>query len=383
MRERDRFPAPSYRRHSSGQAVTTLWGKDLYLGSYGSEESFVRFRAVVRQYHGERQTVDDLCDAFLGHARVYYRRRDGSQTGEAKKFERSFFELRCIFGSTPASEFSLEALTEVRLAMIGRKLCRRVVNQRVGRVRRAFNWGAANGFAVAEAHASLATIEPLPAWRSLATEHPEVKPVPRETVVATLPHVSPTVRALIEVQYFGFMRPGEAVTMRPCDIEQRLDTWLYRPRRHKLEHRRRERVIPLGPQARAAIRHLMDRPPDMALFSPAESRSWWCVRRRTRSRSLANSAPFKGEPAPDPARRAPRTEFTTSTFAQAVAAGCRRGKIAHWHPHRMRHAAAMRIRSEVNLEGVAVALGHGDIASSLIYADRDLERAIRIAEELG
>ena len=58
---------------------------------------------------------------------------------------------------------------------------------------------------------------------------------------AVLPHVSPQVGAMIWLQYWTGMRPGEVVIMRTCDLDMNGGTWVCRPMSHKTEHHERER----------------------------------------------------------------------------------------------------------------------------------------------
>ena len=60
----------------------------------------------------------------------------------------------------------------------------------------------------------------LKAERSDATAEPDVLPVVDKHVDAVLPHVSPQIRAMVELQRFTGMRPGEVTIMRPCDIDR-------------------------------------------------------------------------------------------------------------------------------------------------------------------
>lgn len=60
---------------------------------------------------------------------------------------------------------------------------------------------------------------------------------------------------MIDLQWLTGMRPGEATIMRACDIDMTGgDVWLYTPHEHKMEHKGKLRVIPLGPQAQAVLR---------------------------------------------------------------------------------------------------------------------------------
>ena len=62
---------------------------------------------------------------------------------------------------------------------------------------------------------------------------------------------------------------------------------------------------------------------------------------------------------------------------------CRRLKVPHWHPNQLRHNAATAIRAKYGIEQAGVILGHANIETTLIYAERDLEAAKRMAAEIG
>jgi integrase len=57
--------------------------------------------------------------------------------------------------------------------------------------------------------------------------------------------------------------------------------------------------------------------------------------------------------------------------------------IPSWHPHRLRHAAATRLRKEHGLEAARVVLGHAGAAVTELYAEIDHEKARRIAQMSG
>jgi integrase len=72
-----------------------------------------------------------------------------------------------------------------------------------------------------------------------------VKPVLEEIIHRTIPFMLKPVQAMVLLQLYTGMRPGEVVLMRPCDIDQSQDVWVYMPERHKNEWRdqRRELLI--------------------------------------------------------------------------------------------------------------------------------------------
>src|SRR5262245_54930053 len=90
---------PSYLEHSSGQARTVIRlpgrkAETRYLGAYGSDESYVEHERIVREWRyaqrdGEPMprktpattlTINELLLRFDEHAKVYYRKSDGTPT---------------------------------------------------------------------------------------------------------------------------------------------------------------------------------------------------------------------------------------------------------------------------------------------------------------
>ncbi len=54
-----------------------------------------------------------------------------------------------------------------------------------------------------------------------------------------------------------------------------------------------------------------------------------------------------------------------------------------WHPHQLRHTAATAIRSRFGSEAAQGILGHKNLSTTEIYAERDLAAAARIMAEVG
>src|SRR5262245_33058995 len=86
---------PSYRQHkSTGQAVVTLNGKDIYLGRYGAEESKAEYDRVIAEWLARgRQlptsdsglTINEVILAYIGYASGYY--NAGGETSEVARIK--------------------------------------------------------------------------------------------------------------------------------------------------------------------------------------------------------------------------------------------------------------------------------------------------------
>jgi integrase len=57
--------------------------------------------------------------------------------------------------------------------------------------------------------------------------------MPEDLMMAVKPYLSRQVWAMIELQWTVGMRPGEACSMRGCDIDMTGQRLVYRPAQHK------------------------------------------------------------------------------------------------------------------------------------------------------
>lgn len=394
-------PVPSYRLHKqSGQAIVTVRSaegcrRDVLLGPHGSPESTTAYERILADLRiGPSAgappppldpSVNQVLLAFLTHASSHYRRPDTTPTGEVKEFKLSVRPVRLLYGTTPARAFGPLALKAVRDWMVGRGLCRTLVNRRVGRIKHVFKWAASEELVPAAVHAALATVAGLRRGRTAARESDPVRPADPAVVDATLPHLTPTVRAMVELQRLTGMRPGEVRGMTAADIDRSGPAWVYRPAAHKTAHRGLGREVVLGPRARGLLGPLLDAAADLAaaLFSPARSREeWYAMRRAARKSRVTPSQVCRRLPA-DQLRKRPRDRFTDHGYAQAVRKGAARARVAAWHPNQLRHLFATTIRRSHGLEAAQVLLGHQRADVTQVYAERDAALAVAVAEAVG
>jgi hypothetical protein len=247
---------PNYRRHKqSGKAIVTLtdgYGgrRDVLLGKYGTSGSRTEYARVIAEWeaNGRRLrtvdpsgalTVNELTLAFWEHAETYYRRLDGTTTSELNDYKRSLRPLKFLYGPTLVKDVDALALQAVRQLMLDGyehpkygpqgSLARKVINQRVNRIRRMFRWGVARKLVPGSVCHELGAVDGLKAGRSVARETAAVAPVHETVVEATIPFVRPQVAAMIRLQLLTGMRPGEIAVMRRIDLDTTGQVWLYRP----------------------------------------------------------------------------------------------------------------------------------------------------------
>jgi integrase len=75
--------------------------------------------------------------------------------------------------------------------------------------------------------------------------------------------------------------------------------------------------------------------------------------------------------------------YDVDSYRRAFERGCKKAGVGVWAPNQLRYTAATEIRRRFGLESARTILGHSDIATSEIYAERDHEMASRIASEIG
>jgi integrase len=391
---------PTYRHHKqSGQAIVTLTDdcgnrRDVLLGKHGSRASREEYGRVIGEWEAAGRcppqpagtaavlTVNELLLRFFEHARQHYRHADGRPTGELDEYKYTLRQLRENYGPTPAANFGPLMLKSARRQMIAGGLCRNVVNQRVGRIKRMFKWAASEELLPYATFAALATVSGLQRGRSTARESEPVGPVGMADVEAVLPYVGRHVRGLIRFQMLTGCRPGEACALRACDITTGEGVWLYRPAVHKLSYRGANRIIVIGPMGQELVNQFLTSRLTDYLFSPARAVTERSAERRAKRRTPVQPSqvnrPRKCRP-----RRTAGEKYSAESYGRAVARACRRAGIASWHPNMLRHAYATNVRARFGLEGAQVVLGHAKATTTEIYAERDLSLAARVAAAVG
>jgi integrase len=407
---------PSYRQHKqSGQAIVTLTDglggrRDVLLGKFGTAASRAAYARVIAEWEASGRhlpqtatavaalTINELIFRFWPHAEQHYRHPDGTTTNELDDFKYSLRPLKHLYGHTAAQDFGPLALKAVRQRMIDgyehpkygpqRPLCRGVVNQRVGRIRRLFKWAVENELVPPSVLLGLKAVRGLQQGRSQARETEPIKPVPESFVEAILPHVRPPVAAMVQLQRLTGMRPGEVVIMRAIDLDMTGKVWLYRPGSdqgrhgaHKTAHRGQDRIISIGPRGQEIIRQWLKPELYAYLFSPRETMA--ALRRKQRQERKTKLQPSQMNRRKQKPKRKPGDRYRVGSYAVAIARGCVKAGVPHFHPHQIRHTKATEIRREAGLDAARAVLGHRSPKITEVYAEIDVNKAAAVMEKLG
>lgn len=394
---RPRNSVPKYELHKSSGCARVRWcGKTVWLGKHNTPESLKEYSRVLAEIATAPEvaarktgaTVNELVAAFADHAGRHYRGADGTLTSEHREYARSVVHLLELYGHTPAAEFGPVALQAVRAAMVGAGWCRSVVNKRVGRVRRVFRWGVAQELVPASVVTALECVQGLQKGRCSAPETEPVLPAPIAHVEAALPFLDRHQRAMAELQLLTGMRPGEVCALRLCELERpEGSVWTWRPGSHKTAWKGRTRTILFGPKAQTVISTFLagcaaSPSPSDWLFSPRVAQEERLALRKaarvTPVRPWEKHRTRKANPARTPARK-----FNVGGYGHALTAACEKAKVPVFSPNMLRHTFATLVRKDYGLEAAQVLLGHANMKTSEIYAEKSLALASRVAGEIG
>ena len=339
--------------------------------------------------------IASLTARYLHYADGYY-----THGKEPQNIRYSLKPLTASYSCLPVEEFGPLKLIDLLDHMIALGWSRKLINQRMGRIKRMFKWAVSRQMVSPVLYQGLMTVEGLKYGRTTARENPKRKPVAESHVYAVLPYTTGVVAAMIELQLLTGMRPGEMVAMRPCDIEQPdRAIWHYFPEKHKNQHRGIERIVAIGPRGQELLRPFLLRAEDASCFSPAESekqRRKMMTENRETPLSCGNTVGSNRKDAPECTpgenydsksyRKAVRYAITACNKvrrAEAKVAGAEPDLVPKWTPYQLRHTAGTKVRKEMGYECAGAALGHTNMSATAIYAERNQGLADEAAKRFG
>ena len=207
---------PSYTRHkASGQAVVRLNDVDHYLGPWNTPQSRAEYDRVINEWlaRGRRlaDTSGDPSDTRMKELIAgFHSYLVGTLPEIDDKIRLALKAVREMYGETPAAKFGPTAFKAIRLKMIESGLSITTIRDRMGVIRRMVAWGVENEMFPADALQRIQAVAGLRTGRDGVKASRRVKPVSEEHIQAILPHVSPTIRAMIELQALTGARPGSS-----------------------------------------------------------------------------------------------------------------------------------------------------------------------------
>ena len=338
----------------------------------------------------------ELVAEYLRYAKRYY---GDSPRSEYATMKRAAELLKRLYARTPAAEFGPPQLKAIRQTLIDADGSRNYINFMVKRVVRIFKWAAGEGKLPAAVPAALAMAPGLRKGRSEARETEKVGPVAPEVVDATLPHLSSVVRDMVEFQRLTGCRPGELCELRPGSIDRSGEVWKAALAEHKTAQHGRSRTIYIGQRTQEILAPYLLCGADDYCFTPADAVQEQLERREAERQTPLSCGNKPGSNRVARRGRPPGKCYTTLSYARAISRACDRAfpapagtegqelkdwqKRHRWSPNRLRKLLATRVRAEFDLDAAKTLLGHSQVGTTEIYAEKDRKRAIEVARQIG
>lgn len=415
---------PSFRHHkASNQGFVEIAGKRHYLGVFGKPETREAYNRIVGQWLSAGRelpapamddlTIVELIDRFWTYAERFYVDLQGEPTTEQAAYRQALKPLREMYGHSQASTFGPKALQLLQGEMIRRGWNRRYLNSQVGRIKRVFRWAASQELVPASVYHGLEAVDGLRAGKTDAREGEPVGPVPMALVDAIRPFVSRQVWGLIQLQLCTGARPGELLKLRRIDIDTSGKVWTAALSNHKNTWRGHRRQIAFGPRAQGVLAEfLTGRKVDAYLFSPREAYADHQAARASARVTPMNEGNKPGSNVVEDPEWQPGEFFTSRTYGQAIKRACDKAfpfkpgakgdnetpeaykaRVAaereawqhehRWHPHQLRHNAAVAARREYGPDAARAMLGHRSLGATAIYAEVDGDKVAEIVAKIG
>lgn len=371
---------PKYRLFKArNKGFVEVNSKRQYLpGKYNSPESLKAYADFIKKLLSENCdpenqfvvnesiTVEILCVQFLDWAKSYYIKH-GQPTGMYKRFQKCVVPpLLDMYGKTPVSKFGPRALKHIRNKLINKNLCRTEINQRIKYIKQMFSWGVENELVTPETAGALRYVKSLRKEEQNVRESVPMSAVPNEYVDAVLPYLPEPIADMVRINKAVGCRPSEVCHLRWIDINksEEEDIWIYTPWKYKTEHRKKQRHIPLLPEVQHILERYKHRPVNEYIFSPRETLKLFSKKKKRKDDYRFHDC------------------YTISGYANAIKRACKRANIPSWAPYQLRHTFATNTRTLVGIEVAQLLLGHAQISTTELYAEKTFEAIKAVAKTL-
>ncbi len=363
---------PKYRRHTTRDlGFVEHAGKRIYFcGPYGSHQSRGEYYEFLKslgfRVHDSAPPIEGavtlsiMASRFVEWSTSYYPAGPKSRAVNLQ----SVLKLLARFTSDiPAVEFTPLRLKEFQAWLVAqtgknkRKLSRRYINDVCSDLRFVFKWAVSEELIPVATYQSLCTVPGLKYGRTEAKETAPRKPIPIETIEATIRALNPMVAAMVEFQRLTGARSQSLCAATPEQFDKSKNPWEWRPL-HKTRHLGHELVLFVGPKAQKIIAPLMKGRKSLEfIFRPLNKAG-------KRSKNY-------------------RAFYDSDSYRRAIRRALIQAKLPHWFPHLLRHTRGTDVRQEHGLEAAQAALGHARIDATQIYAQKQTALAKLVAETMG
>lgn len=412
---------PKLCKHkASGKAVVRLNGKDHYCGTFGTKEANEAYKGLISKWLHSRKnetewveaapqasfyalTINELILRYMNFAKNYYQ----NSPGEIDKVILALKPLKEGYGKLPVREFGPKKLQELRLKMTyprirtktikdenGRfikrnveyVLSQRTINQRTAIIIRVFSWANAEEIIPPEfpIGASLKQVKPIKNARMGVTPPKTIRPASIEDFNAVIKHMSRQTCSIVELMLLTGMRSNDACIMRPMDIDQTSDVWVYLPVKFKRSGMtgQTQRKIYLGPKCQQILKPFLEnRLSTSFMFSPKEAMEE--IRANQRSQRNPKVQTGQSQRQNKPPERQPGQKYTSASLYRAVRNAARKAGNLEITPNMVRHLAGTNVRDKFGIENALKIMGHKNVNTTEIYAQYNSTKSMEIMREIG
>jgi len=394
---------PKYRKHSARNLgfVEVNRKRKYFPGPYNSQDSLAAYADFIKTIktdttdtrptpEPEKLSVLFLVLRYLEWAKNRYL-KNGRSTGTYEKMKNFSQPLIELYSETPVAKFGPLALKHVRAKLLEANLCRNSINERIGSIRRIFQWGVSEELVPETVYRALMTVSMLTAGETSAVDYPPVAEAPLEDVLKTVAVCHKTLGDMIRVQLLSAMRPQEIRLMRSCDIDRSDDIWIYTPHEHKTQHKNKKRTIPILPESQKILWPYLaenEAMPEAYLFSPQKAVKAIAAEKRSNRKTPVQPSQQgrrkgrgKGRPIGD--------HYTKDAYGTAIERAAKRAGVPPWSPNQLRHTMATAVKNNLDIEAAQHLLGHSSPKTTEIYLDpntehkRHVEKVKEIARKIA
>lgn len=361
---------PKYRKNGDGRAFAVYpksGGKREYFGQYGSVEAESKYKEwLTRLLNSEGLLLQEKqqCEYYVIELVVKYVEHLKTRVSPTrhKQIHNALKRLVKLCGSELAINIGPKTIIQYQQMMakeehtqFGKPLrYKRVTINKYSRIIKRFvKWCCKYEYLPPEHHLKLEAVGGLETGEYGVEDGEAVRPALYQTMKKTLPYFSSdTLRAMVQVQYYCGMRPGEVCNLRWSEIDQSQDIWIYTPNKHKMSHKNLLLSKAIPPVAQNII--------------------------------LSDDKFTQGEYLfPSGRTEKYRPGYYGTRVKEGSQAAVKAGVISEeWSPNQLRHAIATDIRRVCSRDKAQTYLGHSSIDTTGIYADRTIEEVIEIARRL-
>ena len=318
------------------------------------------------------------------------------------------------------SEFGTAAYKRLQKGLVVEGRTRKRINKICGEVRAWMKWCYHEELISRKLHQDFLEIGPVrkekrgskKKYGVRVVEAAKIRAVLWPEVVPILPYLSPVVAAMVTVQYWGGMRPGEVCKITLGELDMTDDEcWFYEPFENKMdrfiddddEQSEYDLFKGFGKTAQDALRPFVDlcKDPSDYVFRPIHAMQWrGYLREKTCLKENRKTPQFPSEVKQREKRKRERRLaweknvnpcYETRSYGSCVAAAFRKAKregetFKSWSPGQLRHGIATQLRAEGRLQDATALLGHKSISMTTNYAEltkNELRRVVRDLEAVN